>query len=567
MLSDKDQHVEELMILKTIAETLNQSNDMKQMLQTTLERLLDLTHLETGWIFLAGEKPDYDKMADFNLPPALTWEDKKPMRCGDCLCLRMYWAGSLNEAVTMIECERLNNATEQSWGETRNLTHHATIPLTVQGKRLGLLNVGSPGKEHFSAGELALLQSVAYQIGTAVERTRLSEQREKQAVDSISRFIVDYYAKASKVTRYLWKINDMNKMHTAIVEQLSHSFDWPSVALITSDENDLHLRTFRQNGVTYSRKEPVRKGGKKNNRKIGIVHRAYEEQKVVVHEGLVRMLPGVQPHMYTAALPLKHHERIFQTYETVGVLFIGRETQSFSELEIEILEMLAEHISLAIEKICLYYEWQDLLLVEERNRLARDLHDSVNQKLFSLSLLAQGVRETTFHENSDTAEAINDIGQLAQETLTEMRTLIWQLRPSGEVRGILGSLKDYAEKLGIQLTFLMKEIPELTKRVEETLYRIGQEALNNVSKHAGTNRAWIRMERAGPHLYMKISDQGRGFIPESSERRHRSLGLTSMKERASEIQGTLSVSSEEGTGTMLTVMVPLWIEEKEVVDA
>ncbi|ANA82267.1 histidine kinase [Paenibacillus glucanolyticus] len=567
ILCDKDQYVEELMILKTIAETLNESNDMKQMLQTTLERLLELTHLETGWIFLVGDKPEYDKMADFNLPPALAREDKKPMRCGDCLCLRMHWAGSLNEPVTIIECERLYNAIEQSWGETGNLTHHATIPLTVQGKRLGLLNVGSPGKEHFSAGELALLQSVAYQIGTAVERTRLSEQKEKQAVDSISRFIVDYYAKASKVTRYLWKINDMNKMYTAIVEQLAQSFDWPSVAMITSDENDdLHLRTFRQNGVTHNLKELVRKGSKKTSKKTGSVHRAYEEQKVVVHEGPVRILPGVQPYMYTAALPLKHHERIFQTYEMVGVLFIGRENPSFSELEIQILEVLAEHISLAIEKICLYYEWQDLLLVEERNRLARDLHDSVNQKLFSLSLLAQGVREQTLHENSDTAEAMGDIGQLAQETLTEMRTLIWQLRPSGEAKGILGSLRDYAKKLGIQLTFLMKEIPELTKQVEGTLYRIGQEALNNVSKHAGTNRAWIRMEKVGPHLYMKISDQGRGFTPSSSEQHHRSLGLTSMKERAAEIQGTLSISSEEGTGTMLTVMVPLWTE-KEVVDA
>ncbi|MCV4230468.1 GAF domain-containing sensor histidine kinase [Virgibacillus sp. LDC1] len=565
MLCDKDQYVKELLILKTIAENLNQSNDMNQMLQTTLEKLLDLTHLETGWLFLVEDKPDYTKMADFNLPPALSWDNQKPMRCGDCLCLRMYWKGTLNEPVTIIECERLHNAKEQSWGETRNLTHHATIPLTVQGKRLGLLNVGSPGKAHFSEGELALLQSVAYQIGTAVERTKLSEQKEKQAVDSIARFIVDYYAKASKVTRYLWKINDMKRMLVAIVEQLAYSFDWPCVAMITSDDDNLYLRTVHQNGQTQSGKELVRKAAKKSARKSGIVQRAYEEQSVVVQEGLLRALPGIQPHSYTAAIPLKHLERIFQTYETMGVLLIGRESGPFSELEVEILEVLAEHISLAIEKICLYYEWQDLLLVEERNRLARDLHDSVNQKLFSLSLLAQGVRETTLHENTHTAEAIHDIGQLAQETLTEMRTLIWQLRPSGEAKGILASLKDYAEKLGIQLTFLMKEIPVLTNRVEETLYRIGQEALNNISKHAGTNRAWIRMEQDGSYLYMKISDQGRGFNPGSPELCPRSFGLTSMKERASELQGTLSIYSEEGTGTMLTIMIPLWTKE-EVID-
>ena len=423
--------------------------------------------------------------------------------------------------------------------------------------------MGSPGKEHFSEGELALLQSVAYQIGTAVERTKLSEQREKQAVDSIARFIVDYYAKASKVTRYLWKINDMKRMLVAIVEELADAFGWPTVAMITSDDDNLYLRTVRQNEVTHRCKELVRKAAHKTARKSGIVQRAYEDQNVVVQEGLVRVLPGVQPHTYTAAIPLKHLERIFQTYETMGVLFIGRESEPFSELEVEILEVLAEHISLAIEKICLYYEWQDLLLVEERNRLARDLHDSVNQKLFSLSLLAQGVRETTLHENPHTAEAIHDIGQLAQETLTEMRTLIWQLRPSGEAKGILASLKDYAEKLGIQLTFIMKEIPVLTNRVEESLYRIGQEALNNISKHAGTNRAWIRMEQDGFTLYMKISDQGRGFNPGSPELCPHSLGLTSMRERASEIQGTLSISSEEGTGTMVTVMVP-FLSKKEV---
>ncbi|MBX4149246.1 GAF domain-containing sensor histidine kinase [Paenibacillus lautus] len=563
MLCDKDQYVEELLILKTIAENLNQSNNMKQMLQTTLEKLLDLTQLETGWLFLIGDQPHYDQIADVNLPPALSRDNKKPMRCGDCLCLRLYWAGNLNESVTIIECERLHNAKKECWGETHNLTHHATIPLTVQGKRLGLLNVGSLGKEHFSEGELALLQSVAYQIGTAVERTKLSEQREKQAVDSIARFIVDYYAKASKVTRYLWKINDMKRMHVAIVEELAHAFGWPTVAMITSDDDKLYLRAVRQNEVTHSCKELVRKVSHKTARKSGIVQRAYEEQNVVVQEGLVRVLPGVQPHTYTAAIPLKHLERIFQTYETMGVLFIGRESGPFSELEVEILEVLAEHISLAIEKICLYYEWQDLLLVEERNRLARDLHDSVNQKLFSLSLLAQGVRETTLHENPHTAEAIHDIGQLAQETLTEMRSLIWQLRPSGEAKGILASLKDYAEKLGIQLTFIMKEIPVLTNRVEESLYRIGQEALNNISKHAGTNRAWIRMEQDGSSLYMKISDQGRGFNPGSPELCPHSLGLTSMRERASEIQGTLSISSEEGTGTMVTVMVP-FLSKKEV---
>ena len=154
--------------------------------------------------------------------------------------------------------------------------------------------MGSPGKEHFSEGELALLQSVAYQIGTAVERTKLSEQREKQAVDSIARFIVDYYAKASKVTRYLWKINDMKRMLVAIVEELADAFGWPTVAMITSDDDNLYLRTVRQNEVTH-RAGAGTKGRHKTARKSGIVQRAYEDQNVVVQEGLVRVLPAFSP--------------------------------------------------------------------------------------------------------------------------------------------------------------------------------------------------------------------------------------------------------------------------------
>ncbi|MFC5985412.1 GAF domain-containing protein [Marinicrinis lubricantis] len=198
MKTPKDQHYDELLILKTIAETLNQSNDMEQMLQKTLMKLLELTQMQTGWIFLLQKESVYELSADHRLPPALSRDDKNPMRCSDCLCQRLYVTGGLNQAVTIIECERLYNAITQCTGETHNLTHHATTPITVRGERLGLLNVGSPGKEHFSKEELTLLESVAYQLGTAIERVRLYEQKEKQAVDDISRFIINYYTIGTK---------------------------------------------------------------------------------------------------------------------------------------------------------------------------------------------------------------------------------------------------------------------------------------------------------------------------------------------------------------------------------
>ncbi|WP_096190494.1 GAF domain-containing sensor histidine kinase [Evansella halocellulosilytica] len=547
-MSDKEEHYHEMNILKTIAETLNENVNMKEMLETTLEKLLDLTNLKTGWIFLVDDEPDYEHVADHNLPPALAKDNREPMRCDVCFCLGLYWNGDLDKAVNIIECERLYNAEKYSWGDTDNLTHHATIPLTVRGERLGLLNVGSPGKESFSQEELTFLESVAFQIGTAIERTRLYEQREKQAVDKIAEYIVNYYANANNVTRHIWKINDMNKLLETVVKEVSQHFQWPTAAIVLREGKKKVLKSIYTNG----------KGKLKNDQLADhehIINRAFNERSYCISNKRDERLPEVTAHQYTVAIPLKIHE-IHMNNDPVGVLYLGRETETFKGLEMEILEVLTDHISLAMEKIRLYDEWQGWLLAEERNRLARDLHDSVNQKLFSLSLMAEGLKELMKGSQPEITEAANDIGQLAQESLNEMRSIILQMRSQGEVKGILGALQDYAEQIDIHLTIYMKKTVPIPEEIEKAFWRIGQEALNNVKKHAETNRAWIRIEKDSDELRMKISDQGRGFVPERVEQSTKSIGISSMRERAAEINGVLSISSEEGSGTIITVAVP-----------
>ncbi|MCK0471688.1 GAF domain-containing protein [Halalkalibacter sp. APA_J-10(15)] len=546
---DKEKHYKELTILKTIAETLNQNTNMQEMLQTTLEKLLDLTSLKTGWIFLIDDEPDYEHVADHNLPQALAQEDKEVMRCGVCLCLGLYWAGGLNSAVNMIECERLHNAKKYSWGDTGNLTHHATIPLTVRGERLGLLNVGSPGKESFNEEELTFLESVAYQIGTAIERTRLIEQKEKQAVDKIAQYIVNYYANANHVTRYIWKINDMNKLLLAVVREVAQSFHWPTVAIVLKEGNQKFVKSIYSNGKSELSHIPI-------PHHHDMIHRVFFEHTYCISDEQNEHLPQLPSNQFTVAIPLKVHE-IHMNVEPIGALYLGRETETFRGLEMEILEVLTDHISLAMEKIRLYNEWQGWLIAEERNRLARDLHDSVNQKLFSLSLMAGGLKELMKESSPEIADVSHDIGQLAQESLNEMRSLILQMRSQGEVKGILGALQDYAEQIGIYLTIYMKKTVPLPVEIEKAFWRIGQEALNNVKKHAETNRAWIRIEKDSNEIRMKISDQGRGFVPERLEKCTQSIGISSMRERAAEINGLLTISSEEGSGTIIIVSVPI----------
>ncbi|QSB48732.1 GAF domain-containing sensor histidine kinase [Parageobacillus toebii] len=181
-MSKDKQDIQELLTLKSIAETLNECNDLKEMLQTVLKELIQVMRLQCGWIFFVHPKEGYSLIADYQLPPALTWENKKPMCEGGCWCLERYRDGRLQRAANVIECKRLEKAIEEQWGDTNGVTHHASIPLRAGDEKFGVLNVAAPHKISFSNKELALLEAVAYQIGTAIKRIKLAENEQKLAL-------------------------------------------------------------------------------------------------------------------------------------------------------------------------------------------------------------------------------------------------------------------------------------------------------------------------------------------------------------------------------------------------
>ncbi|MDM5154812.1 GAF domain-containing sensor histidine kinase [Bacillus sp. DX1.1] len=177
-----EKQMHRLQALKEIAELLNEATDLQQMLEKVLHTLLQVMNLQTGWIFFIDEKGTHRMLVDTNLPPALTWEAKKPMCEGDCWCIDRFVGGRLQKATNIIECKRIEDAIEYEWGETEDITHHATIPLRAGEEKFGLLNVASPHKTHFSEEELALLEAIAYQIGTTIQRIQLVEKERKYVV-------------------------------------------------------------------------------------------------------------------------------------------------------------------------------------------------------------------------------------------------------------------------------------------------------------------------------------------------------------------------------------------------
>lgn len=177
-----NKEIHRLQALKEIAELLNEATDLQTMLHNVLHTSLQVMNLQTGWIFFIDEQGAYHMPADEKLPPALMRGEKKPMCAGRCWCINRFVSGRLQKATNIIECKRIEDAIESNWGETENITHHATIPLRAGEEQFGLLNVASPNKTHFTEEELALLEAIAYQIGTTIQRIRLVEKERKYVV-------------------------------------------------------------------------------------------------------------------------------------------------------------------------------------------------------------------------------------------------------------------------------------------------------------------------------------------------------------------------------------------------
>jgi signal transduction histidine kinase len=231
----------------------------------------------------------------------------------------------------------------------------------------------------------------------------------------------------------------------------------------------------------------------------------------------------------------------------------------FDEADQRVIEMLAAHAAVAIENARLLERSRELSIVEERNRLARELHDSVSQKLFGLVLGAESAGTLLDRDPEAAAEQVARLGELAQEALGELRELIFELRPASlEEEGLAATLRKEVDVLrrvhGRDIELRIAGSVDCASEGE--VLRVAQEALNNALRHAEAERIELRMEARDGRLIVTVADDGIGFDPADRALRSRRLGLTSMEERALALGGTLNVVSRPGEGTTVTLEVP-----------
>jgi signal transduction histidine kinase len=225
---------------------------------------------------------------------------------------------------------------------------------------------------------------------------------------------------------------------------------------------------------------------------------------------------------------------------------------TFSDDEQRLFIALAQRAAMAIENAQLYQQAQFAATVEERQRLARELHDAVTQTLFSSSLIADVLPRIWERNPEDGRRRLEELRQLTRGALAEMRTLLMELRPSALVEVELGDLlRQLSEaftgrsRIPVQLDIDVSE--QIPPDIKVGLYRIAQEALNNISKHAGASQVVLSIKSISDGVELSIEDNGRGFEMSGVSSDH--LGLKIMSERSREIGVRLAVDSQIGVGT------------------
>ena len=246
----------------------------------------------------------------------------------------------------------------------------------------------------------------------------------------------------------------------------------------------------------------------------------------------------------------------------VGAFYLTdkRSGDAFSDSDQALIETFAAHAALAIENARLHERSRELNIVEERNRLARELHDAVTQKLFGLVLAAESGAALLARDADGAGEQLQKVRELAREAMEELRSVIVHLRPHAiEAEGLAVALAKHVDvlrrahrrEIALQVS---GDLPA-SKHVEGEAFRIAQEALHNALRHSDAEHIEVALRCEPGGLTLTVSDDGSGFDADAPEVRSRRLGLTTMAERARAAGGALAIESGPGAGTTIRLRV------------
>jgi signal transduction histidine kinase len=301
---------------------------------------------------------------------------------------------------------------------------------------------------------------------------------------------------------------------------------------------------------------------------IGPLPRQHGLLGVLLREGQPLRLADIRADPRFEGWPSAHPELadvigmpIADGAEVLGVIFAAskRDPGGFTERDEQLLGLFASHAAIALTNARLYERGRELSVLEERARLARELHDAVSQKLFSVRAKAHAAAVLVRRDPDRAIAEMESVAALSGQAHAELRAVIDGLAPPDlSAGGLAGSLRSYAvlagRTYGVRVAFEARDLPALGAQRETALYRVAQEALHNALRHSGASEICVSLAARRRRVILEVTDRGRGFAPGAAPV---GLGLASMRERAVAAGGSLTIRSAPGKGTLVRLDVPV----------
>jgi signal transduction histidine kinase len=451
---------------------------------------------------------------------------------------------------------------EPEWAAANGLVAWANHPLVVRGRIIGFMAMFA--RQNFDHDTLEELAAVADAIAQFLERkhaeTALREQLEQRVAERTRELSL-----LLDISRNVASTLELKPLLELILDQLRTVIPYTGTAVLTVEGDDLIIAGQRgplSDEAARLIRYPVEKmapvwarlsrGGAIIIPDVRGDSMEAEVFRSVVGEDLDDQLTFIGSCLW-APLVVKD--------QLIGCMSItNQETGAYNADHAVMAGAIARQAAVAIENARLFEQARGVAALEERQRLARVLHDSVSQALFGIGLGAETAKTMLERDPAKAAAPIDYVLQLARGGMAEMRALIFELRPESlEQEGLIAALEKQATATGvrhdIEVELDLPAEPKIRLDMKEALYRIAQEAMHNTAKHAEASTVTLRMAIIGDVLTMDVIDDGSGFDSSASFPGH--LGLVSMQERITRFGGRVEIASAPGAGTRVQVTLPL----------
>ncbi len=439
------------------------------------------------------------------------------------------------------------------------------VPLIVKDKVIGMLTLDHRKKNYYTFKDAEVALAFANQVAVAIENAQLYQTEKERLVFSERRRLV-----AEGLRETMGVINSsqsLDKVLNTVLDQIYRLLDADSAAIFQLEE--------RNRGNSPLTAQMFTKNAPAEFLEADKVTLALEDldQEIKNHEPLlVENIASkdvfskyVSPRMRELGKVVqKHFGASIATPIVVGgelygvIILYYEESRDFSEEEVNLATSFADQASLAIENARLNKRLEEAAVVEERNRMARELHDSVTQSIYSVTLFAEAAKRMAEQDEYEQVSShLENVESMSQQALKELRLLIYQMR-SPEKRNccfedkIKNRLETVERRSGVEFSVRVDEDIDLSGHVIEELYLITQEALNNAQKHAEASYVEITLEARSESFRLEVSDDGRGF-DEKQARSGGGMGIGNMRERAEKLGADFLLETEPGGGTSVII--------------